>query len=132
MTLTAMEQVRFAVAADPPDVLTQLVEWSASLVLNTLAFTLLYRFLPKVKVRWREALAGAVLVAVGWEVGRHILSNILIGTRYTNAYGTLGSFLAVLLWLYYASHLLFLGAEFIQFICKRCEPSENPRLEAET
>ncbi len=116
MTLSTVEQVASR-WLPIPHALSQFLEWSVSLVLNTLAFTLLYRFLPKVEVRWREALAGAVLVSVGWEIGRHILSNILIGTRYTNAYGTLGSFLAVLLWLYYASHLLFLGAEFIQFLC---------------
>ncbi len=130
MTVTALEQ--FASRWLPiPDVLARITDWTASLVLNTLAFTLLYRLLPKVKIRWREALAGAVLVAVGWEAGRHVLSNILIGTRYTNAYGTLGSFLAILLWLYYASHLLFLGAEFIQVICDRCVPSQKVHVESE-
>jgi membrane protein len=104
-----------------PTVLGTLTKWGFSLGLNTLIFTLLYRLLPKVDVRWREALAGGVLVAAGWEIGRHVLSAVLLRTNYISGYGTIGSFLAVLLWLYYVSHLLFLGAEFIQTICKRCD-----------
>ncbi|MEX0724733.1 MAG: YihY/virulence factor BrkB family protein [Planctomycetaceae bacterium] len=109
-----------------PEAVGQLLDWSVSVVLNTMAFTLLYRLLPKVKIRWREAVTGAILVAIGWELGRQVLFNILIGTRYSNAYGTIGSFLAVLLWLYYASHLLFIGAEFIQVIYKHPKPVKNP------
>ncbi|MCA9072195.1 MAG: YihY/virulence factor BrkB family protein, partial [Planctomycetaceae bacterium] len=37
-----------------PPALRSLTEWSVSLVINTLVFLLLYRFLPKVAVRWRE------------------------------------------------------------------------------
>ncbi len=82
--------------------------------------------MPKVDVRWREALAGAVLAAVGWEIGRHVLSAVLMHTNYISGYGVIGSFLAILLWLYYASHLLFLGAEFIQTICRHCDVEEIP------
>ncbi len=116
VTISAIEE--FASHWLPiPTVLRTLTEWGVSLVLNTLVFTLLYRLLPKVDVRWREAFRGAILVAAGWEIGRHVLSAVLMRMNYISAYGTIGSFLAVLLWLYYASHLLFLGAEYIQTFC---------------
>ena len=99
---------------------TTAAQYGVSVTVNVLVFTLLYRWLPKVDVRWNEAFRGAVLVAVGWEVGRVVLANVLIGTRYSNAYGAVGSFLAVMLWLYYVSLLLFLGAEYIQVVCKHC------------
>lgn len=104
-----------------PKVLRTLTEWSVSVLINTLVFLLLYRFLPKVEVRWREALMGAGLVAVGWEIGRQVLAAYLLRSNYISAYGTIGSFLAIMLWLYYSSHLVFLGAEFVQCICQKCE-----------
>lgn len=120
LTLSAVE--RFASQWWPvPPVLLSLSEWGVSLALNTLVFTLLYRLLPKVEVRWREAFWGGIVVAIGWEIGRHVLSAVLMRSNYISGYGMIGSFLAVLLWLYYASHLLFLGAEFIQTLCKRCD-----------
>jgi membrane protein len=93
-----------------------------SLALNTILFTLLYRFMPKAEVLWREALLGGLLVAIGWELGRHLLSAFLMQTRYLSAYGTIGSLLAILIWIYYSTHLIFLGAEYIQVICQRCDP----------
>lgn len=104
-----------------PYVFRAVSQWGVSIALNTIVFTLLYRFVPKVEVRWREAFWGAILVSVGWELGRHALSEILLHTHYLNAYGAIGSFLAVLLWLYYVSHLIFVGAEFIQVICENCD-----------
>lgn len=104
-----------------PPALWTLVEWGLSLSLNALAFTLLYRLIPKVEVRWREAFSGAAIVAVGWELGRHGLSAVLMRSPYLSAYGAIGSLLAILVWIYYSTHLLFLGAEYIQVICKRCD-----------
>jgi membrane protein len=36
--------------------------------------------------------------------------------RYTSAYGAIGSFIALLLWCYYAISILFFGAEYVQAI----------------
>ena len=79
---------------------------------NALLFALIYRILPKVTVRWREAIAGGVLVALVWILGQRLLVTLLIGPSYT-AYGIVGSFLAVMIWVYYVSMILFLGAEFV-------------------
>jgi membrane protein len=120
LTVTAVEQ--FASRWWPvPPVLRKFTEWGVSLTLNAVMFTLLYRLIPKVEVRWREAFAGAALVAVGWELGRYGLSAVLVRSPYLSAYGTIGSLLAILLWIYFATHLLFLGAEYIQVICRRCD-----------
>lgn len=108
-----------------PPALSNLLQWGVSLVLNTMLFTLLYRLMPKVPVRWREALLGGFLVAIGWELGRHGLSAFLMRTQYLSAYGTIGSLLAILIWIYYSTHLIFLGAEYIQVICKRCNTYAN-------
>ncbi len=121
LTLTTLEQFASRWWAVPP-LLSRLMQWGVSLALNTVLFTLLYRWMPKVEVLWREAFLGGLIVAVGWELGRYGLSAFLMRTQYLSAYGTIGSLLAVLIWIYYSTHLIFLGAEYIQVICKRCGP----------
>ena len=82
-------------------------------VTNALLFALIYKVLPKVAIRWREALAGGLLVALVWILGQRLLVTFLIGPGYT-AYGVVGSFIAVMIWVYYVSVILFLGAEFVE------------------
>lgn len=97
-----------------PPVLWNVTQIVAAIGLNSLLFTLLYRWLPKVSVRWRDALQGAVLTSILWEIGRQILSAFLIGTKYSSAYGVVGSFIGVLVWCQYAMTNLFFGAEYVQ------------------
>ncbi|MGA2619577.1 MAG: YihY/virulence factor BrkB family protein [Thermoguttaceae bacterium] len=85
--------------------------WTA--LSDALLFTIIYKVLPKVRVRWREALPAGTLVAVVWIIGQQVLVSLVIGTGYT-AYGVVGSFIAVMLWLYYASATIFFGAEFVR------------------
>lgn len=81
------------------------VEIGFSIVLNWVLFTLLYRFLPKVTVHWSEAARGGMLAAVAWENGRLALTWLLVSKKYS-AYGVVGSFIAVMLWIYFASVVL--------------------------
>jgi membrane protein len=94
-------------------------------LLNALLFTVIYKVLPKQSVGWREALAGGVLVAVIWEVGQQVLAPLVIGEKYS-AYGVVGSFIAVMLWMYYASAVLFIGAEFVQILWRQNRPPRPP------
>jgi membrane protein len=88
-------------------------EIAVTLAGSALLFALLYKVLPKAAIRWRDALAGGVFVSLVWFVGQRLLVVLLIGEGYS-AYGVVGSFIAVMLWLYYASATVFLGAEFVR------------------
>lgn len=108
------------------------VELGFAVLANALLFTSVYRVLPKRQVRWTDALRGGVLAAIIWELGRELLGVFFIGMRYTSAYGVIGSFIAILLWCYYAISILFFGAEYVQAIETRRQshlatvPSEGP------
>jgi membrane protein len=91
-------------------------EMGFAILANACLFTLVYRILPKRRVYWLDALRGGLLAALIWELGREILGVFLIGMRYTSAYGAIGSFIAILLWCYYAISILFFGAEYVQAI----------------
>lgn len=84
-----------------------------SFVINAAMFALLYKALPRVRVRWREAIRGAMVAAVIWELGRQVLGMVLPISRYS-AYGVVGSFIATMLWVYFASCVVFLGAEYVK------------------
>ncbi len=102
-----------------------IVRMCLPMILDAAVFTLIYRWLPKVRVRWSEALRGAIFASIVWEIGRFLLTHFLIGTRYSSAYGVVGSFIAVMLWVYYAVTVLFLGAEYIQCVCRNRDLTEK-------
>lgn len=92
------------------------VDACATLLLNAVVFGLLYRVLPKRRIQWVDAWRGGLLAAIVWEVGRQLLGAVLIGVRYTAAYGAIGSFIALLLWCYWGVSIIFFGAEYAQVL----------------
>jgi membrane protein len=89
----------------------------ASLIVNFALFAVIYKALPKTKIRWSEAARGGLLAALLWEAARTILAVVLSHTRY-NTYGVIGSVLLVMLWIYVAASVVFLGAEYVQVVCR--------------
>ena len=73
---------------------------------NALLIGLLYKVLPKRRIRWRHAMGGGLIVSLVWILGQRLLVRFLIGPGYT-AYGVVGSFIAVMIWVYYVTLLSF-------------------------
>lgn len=97
---------------------------------NSLLFAIVYRFVPRKRIQWSDAMRGGFLAAAIWELGRIVLGVFLIGMRYTTAYGAIGSFIALLLWCYYGICILFFGAEYVQVLEKRRANAEPPSAES--
>ncbi len=95
------------------------VRYGAVVAINTLAFGLLYHTMPRARVKWKEAFRGGLIVAIVWEIGRRVLTEFLIGGRYTT-YGVVGALIAIQLWAYYAVTVILLGAEYVRVTCKHC------------
>jgi membrane protein len=83
-----------------------------NIAINFLAFVLVYRLVPKVIVPWRVAVEGGAVAALLWEVGRQALTAYLKSSSYPSVYGIIGSFIAIMLWAYYAMIVIFFGAEY--------------------
>ena len=92
------------------------VDACATLLLNAAVFGMLYHRLPKRRIEWVDAFRGGLLAALVWEAGRQLLGAVLIGVRYTTAYGAIGSFIAMLLWCYWGVSIIFFGAEYAQVL----------------
>jgi membrane protein len=91
-----------------------------SLVLNTLLFALLFKYLPDTRVEWRDIWLGAVLTALAWEIIKRMLAFYVARSTYTSAYGVVGTMLVLMVWIYFSSQVLFLGAEFTEVYSRRC------------
>src|SRR5262245_6040311 len=107
-----------------PNVLltSRVIAWlhsGASLIVFTLLFAALFRFLPDAKVDWSDAWSGAVVTTVLFWLGQWALGHYLAWSKPTSAYGAAGSLALVLLWMYYSAMIFFLGAEFTHALAQQ-------------
>lgn len=89
-----------------------IVTFSLSILVATIVFAVLFKFLPDAKVKWRDVWMGAFVTAILFEFGTYIISIILRKTDIASAYGATGSLAAILLWVFYSTIIMLLGAEF--------------------
>jgi membrane protein len=95
----------------PSAPLWQLVEIVGSAGFLALVLAVLFRTLPRVRVRWRDALLGATVAGILMSAAKRVLAYYLAHMGSYAAYGVVGSVLGLLLWTYVTSMLLFFGAE---------------------
>lgn len=92
----------------------------------TVLFAALFKYLPDAKIAWRDVWIGAVVTGVLFVVGKFLLGFYLGRTNPGSTYGTAGSLVLILIWIYYSSLILLFGAEFTQVWArhhgKRIEP----------
>lgn len=97
----------------------EVVNFVFSYILMTVIFALFYKFMPRVKVKWRDVWAGATVTAFLFTVGK-LLIGFYIGTSaVTSGFGAAGSLVVVLVWVYYSAQIFLLGVEFTQIYCHR-------------
>src|SRR5881392_1574992 len=84
-----------------------------------LLFAMIFKFLPDVKIQWRDVWIGAVMTAIFFGVGKWALGLYLGSGAAGSAYGAASSLITLLLWVYYSSQILLFGAEFTQVYASR-------------
>jgi membrane protein len=107
----------------------QLINLVASFGISTLLFAVIFKVLPDAKILWRDVWIGAAATALLFTLGRFLIGWYLGHTATESAYGAAGSLVALLIWVYYSTQILFLGAEFTQVYAKshgaHIEPTAN-------
>lgn len=86
---------------------------------TTLIFTMMYTILPDADIAWRDTIVGALITSVLFLVGQYFFGLFLSRTDFGSGYGVAGSFVIVITWIFYAAHILFLGAEFTKVYAKQ-------------
>jgi membrane protein len=111
------------------DVLWMVANAIIAFAVVTVLFAMVFKVLPDVKIAWRDVWIGAALTALLFTAGKFLMGMFLGKTAAVSAYGAAGSLVLILLWVYYSSQILFLGAEFTQVYANRygarLEPKPN-------
>jgi membrane protein len=82
-----------------------------SLLVTTLLFALIFKVLPDANVAWDDVWFGAVTTSVLFTLGKQIIGLYLGRASIGSAYGAAGSLVVMTVWVFYASLILFFGAE---------------------
>lgn len=88
------------------------LNYITSIIIVTLWFTAVFRYLPDGKPEWRVAFAGGLLTAVLFNIGKIILHWLLSYSNINTVYGTSASIVLLLLFVFYSALILYYGAAF--------------------
>ncbi|MFC0518488.1 YihY/virulence factor BrkB family protein [Mucilaginibacter angelicae] len=95
-------------------IFVQVLNLGITLVVITTLFGIIFKFLPDVKIKWRDVRSGAMFTAILFMLGQYVISLYIQYTAQGSAYGAAGSIIVILVWIYYTSAILYIGAEFTQ------------------
>ncbi|HTL58651.1 MAG TPA: YihY/virulence factor BrkB family protein [Candidatus Limnocylindrales bacterium] len=102
-----------------PAALAHILNATISFGVISLLFAMIFKYLPDVRIPFRKVWVGAIVTALLFTAGKYLLALYLGRESTASAYGAAGSVIVILMWVYYASVILFLGAEFTQVYAKR-------------
>jgi membrane protein len=100
-------------------VIALVVYFIFDLAVVVLLFASIFKFLPDVKIQWRDVWIGALMTAILFAIGKWALGLYLGSGAAASAYGAASSLITLLLWIYYSSQILLFGAEFTQVYAAR-------------
>ena len=101
-----------------------------SFAIVTGVIALLFKYVPDAIIDWRDVVFGALVTGVLFTVGKYVLGVYLAHLRYSSA-GAAGSLIMIVIWVYYSSLILFLGAEATQVYARRFGKRIQPSAHAE-
>jgi len=104
-----------------------------SLIVNFLVlavlFAVIYKVLPDAKIKWRDVRAGALFTAGLFMIGRYLIGLYITKAQIGSPYGAAGSFIIILIWVYYSAAILYFSAEFTKVYAsmkgEEIQPSEH-------
>jgi membrane protein len=99
---------------------------TVDLCLVILLFAMMFKYLPDVRVPFRDVLVGAAMTAFLFLIGKWALGLYLGSGAAGSAYGAASSLVTLLIWIYYSSQILLFGAEFTQVYANRFGAGGKP------
>ncbi len=101
------------------DVLVQVLNFALSFGVITALFALIYKVLPDTSVRWGDVWIGAGVTALLFSIGKFLIGLYLGHSSVASSYGAAGSFVVLLVWIYYSAQIFLFGAEFTQVYARQ-------------
>jgi membrane protein len=94
-----------------PEAALHVVSTSISFVVVAALFAMMFKWLPDVSVGWRDVWLGALLTALFFEIGKAAIGFYIGKQGLESTYGAAASIVVVLIWVYYTSQIILMGAE---------------------
>jgi membrane protein len=110
-------------------ILWQALAMLVSFIVIALLFAMIFKFLPDVKIQFRDVWIGATFTALLFTLGKMLLGLYIAKADLASSYGAAGSVVVLVLWIYYSAQIFFFGAEFTQAYAhlhgSRLEPTKD-------
>ena len=94
------------------EILLQIVNFISSFVVVTALFAMIYKWLPRAKIGWRDVWIGAAATSLLFTIGKFLIGLYIGKSSVVSGFGAAGSLVVVLVWVYYSAQIFLLGAEF--------------------
>jgi membrane protein len=89
-----------------------LLDIGVSFALLVAAFALIYKFVPRARIQWRDVWVGAAVTATLFVIGKWLIGLYLGKSSIASSFGAFASLVIVMVWVYYSAQIFLLGAEF--------------------
>jgi len=104
------------------------INLTISFLIISFLFGIIFKVLPDAKIKWRDVKTGAIFTAVLFIIGKYLIGLYISKSGTGSTYGAAGAIIIILVWIYYTSAILYLGAEFTQVYSEayggRIEPAD--------
>ena len=100
--------------------------WVIAPLTYLLVFILMFKFLPKAAIRWRDVLPGAVVTSLLLLIGNRLIDLYLSYIFQISIYGAAGSVFVFLIWIYYLALIVLFGAKFTLLYAERFGQAITP------
>lgn len=109
------------------DILNNAISFLAAAFL----FSLMFKILPDAKIRWKDVIIGGLVTSIFFSLGKWGIGVYLGKTNLASLYGAAGSIVIFMVWVYYSSVILYLGAEFTKVFAKLYGGKIKPNIYAQ-
>lgn len=89
-----------------------------SFLATTFLFSLMFKVLPDAKIKWKDVFIGGCITSLFFTLGKLAIGYYLGKSSIATVYGAAGSIMIIMIWIYYSSIILYLGAEFTKVYAK--------------
>jgi Predicted membrane protein len=95
-----------------------LISILVSFCVITLLFAMMFKWLPDATIDWYDVWLGAIITAALFEIGKSAIGFYIGKQGLESTYGAAASIVVVLIWVYYSSQIILMGAEVTHAFAK--------------
>lgn len=111
-TVTLLNESVFLEFPNAPTLLIKAFNFTLSFFITSGILSVILKVLPEVHIKWKDVWMGAFFTTILFTIGKYLISIYLASSPLGSVYGAAGSLVLLLIWVYYSSVILLLGAQF--------------------